>query len=366
MVELRGDLEAVRHLFQELDMHLATAAILAGSVPGPVYVDDAAQPRSALAWTASRFFLAGEPHNQAFNQAVGRLLVDTVYPQSLAAGQDGFHLHYAQAGWEEELETLLPGKLPLKEWRQAYVCRELRGDWRALVPPEAAMRPVDRALLAEAGLGNMDALVEEMQSERPSVEAFLQGSFGFCLVQEGELAGWCLSEYNTGERCEVGIATVERYRRRGYATAMALALVQHALGHGIVQVGWHCDAHNQGSIATALKAGFEKVADYPVYLALFDEAVNLAVHGDACLRDGRPAEALEWYARALQHEGAPAWAHVGAAMAAAQAGDEEGALRHLNQAVDRGYRNARFLRDAERLRGLHGTAGWEALLARMG
>ncbi len=61
-----------------------------------------------------------------------------------------------------------------------------------------------------------------MTSERPS-EDFLRRSFGQCLVHNGAIAGWCLSEYNSGPRCEVGIAVAEPYQRRGLATTMAIA-----------------------------------------------------------------------------------------------------------------------------------------------
>lgn len=62
-------------------------------------------------------------------------------------------------------------------------------------------------------LKNTGALVKEMQSERQSVRDFLDKSFGLCLVQGDGIVSWSLSEYNSEDRCEVGIATVEGYRR---------------------------------------------------------------------------------------------------------------------------------------------------------
>jgi len=47
---------------------------------------------------------------------------------------------------------------------------------------------------------------------------------------------------------------------------MASRLVEHALLHGITQIGWHCYARNQASVATALKVGFVKQADYPAII----------------------------------------------------------------------------------------------------
>jgi len=44
-----------------------------------------------------------------------------------------------------------------------------------------------------------------------------------------------------------------------------LGLCRVRPAHGIDTIGWHCDADNAGSIATALKAGFHKVTEYPTY-----------------------------------------------------------------------------------------------------
>jgi RimJ/RimL family protein N-acetyltransferase len=110
-----------------------------------------------------------------------------------------------------------------------------------------------------------------MCSERPAVADFLEKSFGVVAIHGDELAGWCTSEYNSGNRCEVGIGTLEPYQRRGLATVMGSALVEHALWRGITHIGWHCWASNTLSIATALKIGFQKVGEYSTYIAWFDK-----------------------------------------------------------------------------------------------
>jgi RimJ/RimL family protein N-acetyltransferase len=354
----------VAPLFPDLDVHLAVRALLAGCVPGRVYGNDPAQPRAALAWVGYRFYLGGSPEDADFNRELGRFFVETVYPHGRAAGLEGFVVKCTTAGWVEQIDVLLPGKLPLPERRHYYAGGEVRYDWRAMLPPDVTLRLVDRALLAEdlEGLGD---LREEMQSERPSVDEFLDKSFGFVPVRGKEVIGWCLSEYNCGDRCEVGIATAEAYRRRGLATIIASAFVEYARDHGIACVGWHCNAENAGSIATALKVGLTKVLEYPSYLCLYDEVVHLAVHGDRCFRREQYAEAAAWYERALQRGGAPAWAYVNSACAHAMSGDGDRAIQRLNEAVDRGFADVEYLRTRRWFEGLRGTAAWGRLMARV-
>ncbi len=88
-------------------------------------------------------------------------------------------------------------------------------------------------------------------------------------MHENDLVGWCLSEYNYANRCEIGIATMEAYQRSGFATLMTNSFVEYALSVGVTRIGWHCFADNLGSVATALKAGFVKVSDYAAYIAWF-------------------------------------------------------------------------------------------------
>lgn len=78
-----------------------------------------------------------------------------------------------------------------------------------------------------------------------------------------------MSEHNSDNRCELGIATVEGYRRLGLATLTAKATIRHALDLGINEIGWHCSAENEASIETAKKIGFSKKHGYKVYWISF-------------------------------------------------------------------------------------------------
>jgi GNAT superfamily N-acetyltransferase len=355
----------VTPFLETMDYNLAPRAVIEGNAPGDVYVDDGVDPRAALIHVGHRFYLVGTPDNEAFNGAVGGFFTETVYPQAIAEGKNMFVLYYAPDGWSDRLDAILPGKFPRQDMRQAYSLEGSRDVRPSPLPDGFVLRDVDRDLLNEDDLGNLDDLVEEVHSEAPSVDDFLANRFGVCVVHEGALVGWCLSEYNCGDRCEVGIETVEEYRRRGIATAMATALARRAFSSGITHVGWHCWADNAGSIATALKAGFEKVRDYQVAFAWFDELTNLAVHGNLCFRDGEIEEAVAWFERAMRIGDAPAWVYWNAACANARLGEDETAMAYVHRAIDAGFDDLEHLRNSEHLKHLHDRPGWRALIDRL-
>jgi GNAT superfamily N-acetyltransferase len=260
-----GEYGRVRSLVEPLDFHLPLVALLAGTSPGAVYVDDAETPRALLAGTGHRFFLAGAPERTEFRRGLTRLFDDTILPRTLAAGLGGLSICVFPDGWAGHIAAILGGREVVETQHEYYHAHGSAWDQPRTLPDGYSLRAAGRALLADEGLANLDALREEMCSERPSVEDFISSSFGVCAVHGKDLVGWCLSEYNTGNRCEIGIATHEPHRRRGVATGMAGAFIEAARARGVTEIGWHCYAHNIPSGATARAAGFRLTHTYPAY-----------------------------------------------------------------------------------------------------
>jgi len=367
-----GDYACTRELLTPLDFHLVLQSILAGLTPATLYVDAVDQPTAVFGWSGHRFFLAGRPDNAAFNAAVRNLFVNEIYPQSLTSDTlEAFVLVYAP-GWEAAIADLLHDKHPIRRMHQYYAITPADADaaaaqdWRARTPPDFQVHAADAALLAQTHLANLDLLREEMCSERPSVPDFLARSFGYCAVHAGQtLAGWCLSEYNTDDRCEVGIATLAPFQRQGLAALLGAALIDHAFSVGMRTVGWHCWADNLPSVKTALKLGLSHVCDYPSYLAFFDPALNLAVNGDMAFSAGDYGAARDWYRRAFAAGQSNAWAYWNAACAYARLGEVDAALAHLQTAVAHGFTNLDHIRNSSHMNALHVTPGWQALIAKL-
>jgi GNAT superfamily N-acetyltransferase len=256
--------------------HLAVSAIVAGAAHGHAYVDDVVAPSVALLsphW--GRLYLLGRSR-PAVVGVLRETLAEQVWPAALEAGSQAFSLTYPP-DWQPVMAQVLEGRSTVLAERQHY-----RWPSSAPAPSEIehhplpdgfSLRLVDERLVTGESLAGLALLWEEMVSERASVDDFLARSFGIVAVCERQLAGWCLSEYNLDGRCEVGIATLEPYQRRGLATAMGRAFLRHAVSQGIREIGWHCWKRNVASAATALKIGLAHVADYPVYFGWYNEGL---------------------------------------------------------------------------------------------
>ena len=354
-------------LLEELHIHQAVRALLNGDSPGEIYLDDIDHPRSVLAKTMKRFFLAGKSGNTAFNEGLKSLFDEEFYTRAIVNGEEGFSIFYSPGNWCDVInEVVLEGKHPIEDTRQYYSCRSLKLNWKEILPQGYSILKVDQQLLENLNMANLEYLVEEIFSECQSVDEFLSKRFGFCVVREHQIITWCLSEYNSGGRCEVGIATHPAHQRKGLAAAASLALIEYALGNGYQEVGWHCYSRNEASKAAALAAGFEEVSQYPAFWALYDETINLAVNGNLQFDRQAYQEAVQLYKKSVAAGSAPPWVFWNAACAYAQLDQRANAFDFLNRAVDQGFMDADQIKNSKQFEQWHTTEDWKTLIEKLG
>ena len=170
-------------LFAGLSEHLAIAGAFAGTAPARLFVDRPSAPACALLQIGYRYYLAGSPGEDAFGEWLRSYLDEIVFPQGRAAGAAVFVLYYTPEGWAPRIDAILAGRRAQHLAHEYYsivldhtvvddhtprsASAELpAADWRAALPGGFSLRLVDEALLGEKHLANLDALAEEMCSER--------------------------------------------------------------------------------------------------------------------------------------------------------------------------------------------------------
>jgi GNAT superfamily N-acetyltransferase len=259
---LKADAYASVHaLFEDMACHLAVVTVLAGILQGRIYVDNLANPETAILIPSNRHrvYASGEPEP--------RLLADVIDLLCKESREEsyGFVMYYdASYLWQPTLEKVLAQPELTAAWRQLYRLREPLSPVAGPLPEQITIGRIDEIMGRDMPLANRDLLLAEIHAESPSLEHFFRQHFGFCAQHGHQLVAWCLAEYHFQGRYELGIETIAAYRRQGIATHLADAVVRHAFAQGATEIGWHCWAANTPSVAPALKVGFEKVLDYPV------------------------------------------------------------------------------------------------------
>ena len=104
-VELRADqYELVRDLYRGMEHSLSIQALIEGDSPGYLFVDDADQPRTALALTVEGYLLAGDDKNPATIEGLRRLFKEQIFGGKVFVGVDScMVLAIEPDGWEARL-----------------------------------------------------------------------------------------------------------------------------------------------------------------------------------------------------------------------------------------------------------------------
>ncbi len=252
------DYGRVRPLFDGLAaFHVSIGGVFDGWNPGAVYADDSSVPRAAFIFTPEGSYLAGDPHNNAFNRAFPVFVVHELFgvrrwrAMVLLVGD----------GWEAVLPELLPCA-PQTLARRHYEIRALNIAWQDRVPEGFSVHRIDADVISRFRLdqvqdsGDWTHIHGWMLNNWGTIDRFLQDGFGIVTAHGDRVVSWSLADCRSGASCEIGIQTVPEYRRRGLATITAAAAVDCALSNGFEVVGWHCSEDNAGSIGTAENAGF--------------------------------------------------------------------------------------------------------------
>lgn len=257
------DNQLARPIFSELERtHALVAAFFEGVATARLFVDDTTSPRAGMIICNSRVLCSGDATRTSFLDEMEQTFSHELIPAHIARGNDAYLVYASGGGCDTALQHIFPARNLYHGTRQYYEITDFipRADLKS--PNGFSMQPITPEFLS-SDVEGLDAVKEEMCSERASVEDFLARSFGICPVYENEVAGWCMSEYNVRDRCEIGIATAPGHQRKGIATLTTWYFLAEAHRRGYTRVGWDCWTRNEASGATARKAGFTLIEEYP-------------------------------------------------------------------------------------------------------
>jgi GNAT superfamily N-acetyltransferase len=213
-------------------------------------VDDEADPHMVLLHYPYKAFLAGGPSPSKWAE-----MLDVIPEETEIC------LHEGQ--WLAKLIEHF-GDLLIRKTRVKTSSRSLHLDHL-----ESLKKPLpDGYSVARVDWETAERLPELLSVHIPpffgSIERFMEEGIGFC-VKDGEapvcFAGSCIPY---GRKLEIQVATVDapEYRRKGFATAASIALLEYCLAHEI-EPCW--DAVNDRSVALAEKLGYTDPQQYFVY-----------------------------------------------------------------------------------------------------
>jgi RimJ/RimL family protein N-acetyltransferase len=350
-------------LLKETKHHTAMYTVLSGLTPGSIYVDSLSNPSIAFAQFQHRAYISGSLH--AVDQKnLRQFVIEEIFENCRSSNVPMFRLAASDPAWITFTANSLADKAPILAVYQCYQYNISSPIENIPIPQGFVFRPVNEILLSEDFQGKTD-LLEEMCSERETIESFLEHSFGIAAFHKKELAGWCLSEYNFQNQCEVGIATLPKFQHQGLATAMTQSFLNQAHTNGIDTILWHCSKSNTASRKTALSSGFTLQKEEQVLIHYIDQAVHLGVQGNLRFFKDDYKEALSWYEKSLAEETPPGWVAWNAACAASQISQIDPAFKYLNMAINLGFTDMDHLIQSKHMNHLKGDPRWGEIISKL-
>ncbi len=350
-------------LLLEFKHYTMVHTILSGKTPGLVYLNKLENPQIAFTQFRHRALICGS-RKAMDDKNLRHFFLNVVLENCRRFDVPLFRLTSNDPAWIIYISDCLEDCEPILTDYQCYRYRITSNIKKINIPDSFSLQEVTADLI-NGNFEGKDDLLDEMCSERESVDAFLQHSFGIVAFHGNKLAGWCLSEYNHKNRCEVGVATMPEFKRQGLATAMAKSFLNQAYKCGIDTVLWHCYKSNIGSRKTALSTGFSLHKEEQVLLFYLDRTVNSAVHGNIYYKQHQYQEALSWYKKALLNDISQSWIAWNAACAAAHTDQVDLAFDYINQAIDLGFSDLEHLIQSEELQPLKSNPKWDIIIRRI-
>lgn len=228
-------------------LHGVVAAVLHGR--GTVWADAPLRPRGAVAAIGDFLLCAGEAGPSAV-----RLLRTAIQAGS------GMRLLYAPGGWRDAAARI--DAFPVKS-RRAFA-PEVQPEPEQIARILSALPENGRVVPIEGERINWcrgEAWSRDFVSVYASNEDFAENGLGVLLTVDGEPVAGASSYVSAPGSLEVQVQTREGWMGRGYATAVAAALIQRAQARGITA---YWDAANPVSERVAVKLGYRPAALYEV------------------------------------------------------------------------------------------------------
>jgi RimJ/RimL family protein N-acetyltransferase len=338
--------------------------MLDGTNPGWVYVDDTEEPTCAWMVNSEGFFLAGNPDNKEFNAWMEDWFEDYIRHGNTDWESETVLLFDVSSDkWVSSFPEIFSLRPPQEVNRIHYLCSEVKVKWRELIPEGYAVHEIDESILSDVNLEVPDHLRFWIKMNWGTPEDYLKYGFGICVLHRKRIVSYSLADCVHGKDCEIGIQTLEPYRRRGLATIVAAANVELAFSKGFKVVGWHTHDYNQASQRTAEKVGFELERRYLQYECHRNEAAHIAETALRFFMKGNHERAAKLFEEAFRTGEVESWVYVLAARSHTLLGNFTRAFEHLMAAAQKGYSNIENILECSDFEKLHGLPDWSHIVA---
>jgi RimJ/RimL family protein N-acetyltransferase len=276
----KHEFKKYKQLFENVFFNLNSLAVINGDNHGRIWLDDPDNSKTGLLVDNEHsIYLVGNNSNTAVNKQIANLIFNKILPEARKVAKDSegtWVIYYDQNSWKDKIEfdMGIVDYLPLK--RKYYTYNQPQSHtWKENIPKGSTVYFLNKEFLERINLTNFNEISNHINRSWRSKVDFIKRGFGFCLVNDEKIiTSWCISDWVTEKKTEIGVATDENFRMKGYASLLVKATIDYCLKNKF-KIGWHCSSHNIASQKTAESVGFNLIKEYGSILGSFDKAYIL-------------------------------------------------------------------------------------------
>lgn len=264
MVELsKEQYHYVQDLLPPEEGYVEPKAVVYGNNPGWVFVDSLSSPKAMIVWTQGNdgFYFIGTDIVQ-YADEINHTIDLVIKPRILSKGLEYFEFSSVPPVTDEELKTIFNSRR-LEAWPQTTFTFKKNDANISTVPLEGQLCDV-MELRKKYPLIDMKFVYAKILKNWESLDEFYAKANGFFLIVDNAVVSFALTGWIAKNVHEISIETMDAYRRKGYAKACAVALVNFYMQNSFTPY-WECESGNTASAKIAQALGFTKLSDYICY-----------------------------------------------------------------------------------------------------
>jgi len=242
----------IEHLFQEHRWLKTVIQYAFREEKGKVYVTDIDNPEVTFLQIGF-VFIGGNPESSQVPSLIDALPAG---PQLIVPNLD----------WANKLSEVLGDKvkqMPRFGFSHETLNLEHLRTLKEKLPQEFILERID----LETARTTPRAVAPAIPFFFGSPESFIERGFGYCIKHDGAVVSTAMTAMPFEKEFEIEVDTIDSpdYRRKGLATVVSAALIEHALEQNLVPI-W--DAANNPSKSLALKLGYSNLTPYDAFTKL--------------------------------------------------------------------------------------------------
>jgi hypothetical protein len=241
-------------------------AVIEGTNPGEVYVNNSKKPTSALVWNQGMqsYYFIGETKNEKFLKEIKAYVNDVILQDLKVKDINWFEVIGTDRQWEAIIEELFRDKGIKYEYQLVYRLndnKEVKEKTKSKY--ELCIKKLTKDVLA-SNISNLDFLINELELFWGTMENFFDNGTCYYATENNKAVSICYTGFKAKRVDTIGIRTLNEYQKKGYAFELATRFIEDCISRNVSPY-WDCSADNKGSRQLARKLGFDQVSEYKCF-----------------------------------------------------------------------------------------------------